>query len=138
MYLLDTCVVCELRKAHSGTADPNVVEWIEVRPLAAFHVSALTLLELELGIAATERSDLRRGKSLREWLDRQVLVAFERRVLPIDVAVVARRARLHDPDRIPERDALMVATALANGLSLVTRGAAGFARTGVICQDPWT
>ena len=138
MYLLDTNVVSELRRAPAGRADPNVVRWVEARDPASFHLSAIVLTEIELGVLAKERTDPRRGAVLRAWLDRQVLVSFERRVLPVDARVAVRCARLHVPNRRPERDALIAATALVHDMAVVTRNLTDFEPTGVTCHDPWT
>lgn len=51
MYLLDTNVVSELRKAGSGKADPRVVSWLSAQDAASFFVSAVTLMELDLGMS---------------------------------------------------------------------------------------
>ena len=58
---------------------------------------------------------------LRTWLDDHVLPAFAGRVLAIDAAVAQRCDRLHVPDRRSERDALIAATALVHGMTVVTR-----------------
>ena len=137
MFLLDTNVVSELRKAPSGRADANVVAWAGACDPVAFHLSAITVMELELGVARKERIDPRAGATLRAWLDGKVLTEFARRVLPVDAIVAIRCARLHVPDPRPERDALIAATALVHGLTVVTRNLADFASTGVACHDPW-
>ena len=50
MYLLDTNVVSELRKVGDGRADARVAGWIGARDAVLFHLSALTVMELEIGI----------------------------------------------------------------------------------------
>jgi toxin FitB len=137
MFVLDTNVVSELRKAASGRADEHVVAWANaVRPDTLF-LSAITLLEIEQGVLQLERRDPRQGSAIRLWFERQVLPAFEGRVLPIDDRVALRCARLHVPDPRQERDALIAATALVHGMSVVTRNVADFERTGVPLLDPW-
>jgi predicted nucleic acid-binding protein len=44
---------------------------------------------------------------------------------------------LHVPDPRSVRDALIAATALIHGLSVVTRNVADFAPTGAEIIDPW-
>lgn len=137
MFLLDTNVVSELRKTGDGRADPSVVAWIAARDADLFHVSALTLMELEIGVLRIERRDAAQGARLREWLDERVLPEFRRRTLPVDAAVALRCAALHVPDPRSDRDALLAATALVHGLTVVTRNVADFRATGVPLVDPW-
>lgn len=137
MFLLDTNVVSELRKAKSGIADRNVVAWAtSVRPSSLF-LSVITLLELETGVLLMERRDPAQGATLRTWLTGQVLPAFDGRVLAIDAAVAQRCARLHVPDRRSERDSLIAATALVHGMTVVTRNVVDFEQTGALLLDPW-
>ena len=137
MYLLDTNVVSELRKAKSGKADPNLTRWALHVEAPALFLSAVTILELEIGVLLVERRDAAQGMILREWLDVQVLTAFSRRILPIDAPVAQRSARLHVPHPCSDRDALIAATALEHGMTVVTRNVADFARTGVEILNPW-
>ena len=138
MYLLDTNVVSELRKAKTGKADPNVRLWAERVSALDLFLSAITILELETGILLIERRDPSQGALLRSWLDHQVLPAFSERILAVDTAVAQRCARLHVPDRRSDRDALIAATALVHDLIIVTRNVADFAPTGVPILNPWT
>ena len=137
MYVLDTNVVSELRKARSRRANPAVVAWADSVPTSALFVSAITILELELGILLIERRDHAQGAVLRSWLESHVLPAFADRVLPIDTAVARRCARLHVPVRQGERDALIAATALVHDMVVVTRNAGDFVATGVPLVNPW-
>lgn len=137
MYVLDTNVVSELRKAGSGKADHRVTQWAATVPPTSLFLSAITILELEQGVLLVERRDRAQGAALREWLDRRVLPAFAGRVLPIDTDVARRCARLHVPDPQGERDALIAATALVHGMAVVTRNAADFAGSGVQVVKPW-
>ncbi|ACB81315.1 PilT protein domain protein [Methylorubrum populi BJ001] len=137
MYVLDTCVVSELRKVRSGRADPGVAAFEKTVDASALFLSAVTILELELGILALERKDAAQSSVLRAWLEKNVLPEFSSRTLPVDVAVARRCARLHVPDRRSERDAFIAATALVHGMSVVTRNVADFEPTGVAIINPW-
>ena len=137
MYLLDTNVVSELRKAKSGKANPNVVAWAQPIPVGSLCLSAITILELELGVLLIERRDAVQGKVLRAWLDQSVLPAFEGRILPVDVEVARRCARMHVPDPRSERDALIAATALVHGMTVVTRNVPDFSGLDLTLLDPW-
>lgn len=111
MFLLDTNVVSELRKAGDGKADPNVVAWLSGIAATEFYVSSITLMELELGILRVERRDPSQGARLRTWMNRHVLPEFAEQTLPVDAAVALRCARLHVPDPRFGRDAYIAATA---------------------------
>lgn len=134
MYLLDTNVISELRKAQ---ADNNVVAWARSVAAPSLFLSAITVLELETGILRIERRDPAQGSLLRSWLDNHVMPAFAGRILAVDSAVALRCARLHIPDRSNECDALIAATALVHGLTVVTRNVADFQSSGVRLINPW-
>lgn len=137
MYLLDTNVVSELRKAKGGKADANVVAWAKDIPPPALFISAISVLEIELGILLVERRDEAQGARLRAWLEGHLLSAFDDRILAVDVAVARQCAKLHVPDPGSERDMLIAATALVHSMTVVTRNAADFERTGVALLNPW-
>lgn len=137
MFVLDTNVVSELRKVRLGKANTNVTAWAESVDAADLFVSAITIMELELGVLAIERKDATQGAMLRSWLEQHVLPEFSRRTLPVDTAVAQRCARLHVPDKRGERDALIAATALVHGMTVVTRNTADFAPTRVSLINPW-
>ena len=135
MILFDTNVVSELRRA--AKADARVKAWAAQQPPATLFLSAVTILELETGVQRMERRDRRQGAVLRQWLDGDVLPAFEGRVLAFDMAVARRCAALHIPNPKPERDAMIAATALVHRLTLATRNIADFQTMGVALVDPW-
>ena len=136
MILLDTNVVSELRKARE--ADRGVMRWIATQAAELQFLSAISILELEIGVQRMERRDARQGAVLRRWLNDRVHPAFEDRILPVDLAVARRCAALHVPDPRPERDAMIVATALVHGLTLATRNETDFQNMGVQIINPWT
>lgn len=137
MFLLDTNVVSELRKVGDGQAHLNVIAWLQSVDAATLFVSAITVMELEIGILRVERRDQRQGTMLRSWMENLVLPEFSDRTLSVDQAVALRCASLHVPDLRPERDALIAATALVHGMSVVTRNVADFEATGVQLLNPW-
>ena len=138
MHLLDTNVVSELRKLRSGRADAQVSRWAASVPVGGFFISAITLLELEKGVLLVARRDTVQGTLLRAWMNEQVIPGFAGRVLPVDDVVALRCAALHVPDPQPERDALIAATALVHGMTVVTRNVADFLPMGVPLFNPWT
>lgn len=137
MYLLDTNVISELRKAKSGKSNKNVVKWAKHISSSSMFISVITVLELETGVLLVERRDPTQGAILRSWLDAHVLPAFLDRILYIDVAVAQRCARLHIPNPRSDRDAIIAATALVHGMTVVTRNVSDFAQTGVELCNPW-
>lgn len=134
MFVLDTHVVSELRRPEK--AGPNVLAWAWSVALADMFISALNLLELELGALSVEGNDMAQGRILRAWLDDRILPRFEGRILPVDAAVALRCARLHVPDTWAERDALIAATALVHAMTLATRNVADFSATGALILNP--
>ena len=142
MYLLDTNVISELRKARiaqgkSGKADRHVTAWANGVLLESMFLSVISVLELEQGTLQMERRDALQGAVLRTWLDHHVLPAFSNRILLVDSAVALRCAVLHVPNPRSYRDALIAATALVHGMTVVTRNVKDFKDTGVALLNPW-
>ena len=136
MYLLDTPVIAELRRAKSGRADEHVTRWASNVPAQNLFISVMSLLELEGGIAEVQRKDKVLGTALRSWIDETVPAAFEGRILSVDLAVTKRRSALPFSDG-KDRDALLAATALTHGLTLVTRSLSAYRFSKVKLFNPW-
>ncbi len=134
-YLLDTNVVSEIRRPER--ADRAVSRWFSGRAEAGLFLSAVSILELQLGALRMLRRDTTQGRMLTTWIDGQVLPRFEGRILPIDSSVALRTAALHVPDPRPDRDAYIAATALVHNLTVVTRNTRDFDGTGVRLFNPW-
>lgn len=137
MLLLDTNVISELRKVHTGKADVQFAQWADRLILPELYMSVISLMELETGVLRIERRDVQQGQLLRQWLDQQVLPAFEKRILAVDRQVALACARLHVPDPRSERDALIAATAITHGMTVATRNISDFKETGVRLLNPW-
>jgi len=142
MYLLDTNVVSELRKttktrAGRPTMDRRVQAWASSVSNTDLYLSAITILELELGFLLLGRRDGKQAAVLQSWVRDHVLVSFADRILGVDVAIAQRCAALHVPDPMDQCDALIAATALVHGMTVVTRNVAHFERTGVDLVNPW-
>jgi toxin FitB len=134
MYLLDTQIVLELRKAKSGQTDPGLTRWAGSVARDNLFLSALSLLELETSVSALERRDKPASLALRTWLDEQVPKAFSGHILAIDAAVVKKRSHIPLTD---QRDALLAATASVHGLVLVTRNVTAFRAGRIKVFNPW-
>lgn len=137
MFILDTNVISELRKAGKGTADANVIAWAIGIPVVKLYLSAVTIHELELGVLLVERRDVIKGAVLRKWLSHYVLPAFANRILPIDTAVARQSAALQVPQTRPFRDGLIAATGIVHRMTIVTRNIADFSPTGAALLNPW-
>jgi predicted nucleic acid-binding protein len=137
LYLLDSNVVSELRKASSGKADPNVVQWASTVTSESLCLSVISIMEIQLGIRLLARRDPVQAELLRRWFSSILVPTFGNRILHVDVNVALACASLHVPDPRPERDALIAATALVHGACLVTRNPRDFQNTGLTLVDPW-
>ncbi len=137
VYLLDTNVISELRKAGSDKANKSVIAWANNISSSSLFLSVITILELETGILLIKRKDPTQGAILHSWINTHVLPAFSDRILDVDTAVAQCCAKLHVPDPRSDRDALIAATALTHGLTIVTRNVCDFEPTGVEIINPW-
>ena len=135
MFVLDTNVISELRQ---GKPQPSVQvrNWAANQPSSKLYLSAITILELEIGIRALERRTPPQGSALRAWLA-GVRLAFAGRVLAFTDTTAPVCAALHVPDRRSDRDAMIAASALEHGFAVVTRNVADYADTGVKLVNPW-
>jgi predicted nucleic acid-binding protein len=135
MYVLDTNVISELRKGNN--AEHSVRMWAEAMSAASLYLSVVSILELEIGTLLVDRRDPKQGAILRAWIDSHVLPSFSGRILAIDTVVVQRCAALHVPHPRSDRDALIAATALVHGMTVVTRNVGDFQAMGVGIVNPW-
>jgi hypothetical protein len=137
MYLIDTCVISELTKR---APERRVLEWLEAVEEPFLHLSVVTIGELSKGFARL--ADERRRRKLRAWVEVDLRRRFEGRILPITVEVARRWGEISGISelrgaRLPVLDALIAATALAHGLTVVTRNVADMERAGAPVLNPW-
>ncbi len=136
MFVLDTNVVSELRHGKPNQS-PAVRAWAAGQPASRLFLSAISILELEKGVLALERKSPPQGNALRAWLT-GVLAAFAGRILPFTEHTATLCAAMHVPNPRSDRDAMIAATALEHGMTVVTRNVADFAGTGVQLVNPFT
>jgi predicted nucleic acid-binding protein len=133
-YLLDTCIISELRRANCNA---GVAAWMSnIEPDEAF-LSVITLGEIRRGIELHRAKDARTAGALERWL-LGLESHYDERVLPITSAVADRWGRLSPGQPLPVSDGLIAATGLEHKLTVVTRNAADFQRSGVNTLDPFT
>lgn len=133
-YLLDTCIVSELRRA---ACNPGVARWMSgIEPEEAF-LSVITLGEIRRGIELHRGKDARAAGALERWL-LGLESHYAERVLSITPAVADRWGRLAPSQPLPVSDGLIAATGLEHKLTVVTRNVADFKRSGVNTHNPFS
>lgn len=133
-YLLDTNILLETRKRQAAT---GVMDWIATTAPELLHVSVLTLGEIEHGIVRIRgRGDHEQAIGLERWL-REVELGFADRILPVTLAVASAWGRQQHSQPLPVIDGLIAATAKVNDLTVVTRNAKDFERSGVQVLNPF-
>jgi toxin FitB len=135
VLLLDTNVLSSLRRPER--ADPALLAFASGSIGENAFVSAVSIMEIEYGALLLARRDRLQSAMLMEWLERTLLPEYSGRILDVTLAVARRCAALHVPNPQAYRDAFIAATALAHGLTLVTRNIKDFAATGVKLLNPW-
>ncbi len=135
MYVLDTNVISELRHGKPNQS-LEVRAWASDKPISHLFISAISILELEKGVLALERRTPPQGSALRVWLN-GVKANFADRILPFSGITATLCAAMHVPDPKSERDAMIAATALEHGMTVVTRNVADFGGTGTKLIDPF-
>jgi hypothetical protein len=136
-YLLDTNVVSEWMKPRP---DLGVVEWLANADEDRLFLSVASLAELRYGVERLAKGQKR--SRLEDWLETDLRNRFEGRVMAIDEKVAAEWGRLLAKADAVGRpmgamDGFLAATAVAHGLTLVTRNASDFGVTGIKVVDPW-
>ncbi|RWA51283.1 DNA-binding protein [Cupriavidus sp. UYMSc13B] len=138
MYLIDTNVISETRKRER--ANPGVRAFFRqaAREGAALYLSALTVGELQRGVALIRhRGDTAQAAVLEQWLA-TVLEDFARQVLPVDADVAQVWGQLRAPRPEHALDKFIAATALIHDLTIVTRNVEDFRGTGAMLLNPFT
>ena len=136
-WLLDTNVISELRRPRP---EPKVVTFVSEKPLDLLFVSSVTLAELRFGIENV--ADIGKRAELHDWLTHKVRPMFEGRVLPLSEDVIVKWRILVEEGRkvrhtFSQPDLFIAATALHQGLILVSRDVGDFRLARATVVNPW-
>lgn len=137
MYLLDTNIFRELRLLPKGKANPNVTAWAPTIKTEQFFTSVIVAMEIERGVLGMMYKDPAQGVMLRQWFEHTFKPSMNGRILGVDDTTAAICATLHVPNKSPENDAWIAATAIQHRFTLVTRNIADFQHTGVALLNPF-
>ncbi len=135
-YLIDTCVISELRKP---VPQASVLAWFHACDEDDLYISSLSLGELQFGISTLP--DGKKKNDLLLWFNELVL-AFSERIVPVSTSVAIiwgnMRAKAQKSGiTLPVVDGLLAATAEAHQMILVTRNTDDVAAAGISVLNPW-
>ncbi|MDR2560438.1 MAG: type II toxin-antitoxin system VapC family toxin [Holophagales bacterium] len=133
MYLLDTMVLSELRKKERN---PKVTAWLSGKPDEELFVSVVSIGEIAKGIAIQEKHDRAFAGTLRQWLEK-LLLLYGERILPVDIPIAKMWGEITAKVQHLGADALIAATAIEQNLIVVTRNEKHFCLMKVKTINPW-
>jgi toxin FitB len=136
-WLLDTNILSELRRPRP---DPKVVAFVTGCALEQLHITVVTLAEIRFGIELVAEPN-RRGE-LNDWLTHKVRPMFDGRVLQITEDIMLRWRLLVEDGRktgntFSQPDLIIAATAIHQGLAVVTRDRSDYDKAHVPVINPW-
>ncbi len=137
MFLLDTNVLSDARKKKAGKAHKGVIQFMSDTPTIETFISVITVMEIRQGALLLERKDPKQASIYLDWLESEIMPAFEGRIIPVTTEIALECAALHVPDKQPANDALIAATAKITGLTVVTRNDKDFQFDGVKVINPF-
>ncbi len=138
MFLLDTNIISEMRKKKLGTVNSGVIQFFTNTLQEQAFISVISIMEIKQGILHLQhRNDNQQAHILQEWLDNDILTAFEGRILPVTTDVALQCASFHVLDKSSANDALIGATAKVSNLTVVTRNDKDFNFKGVKVVNPF-
>ena len=137
-FLVDTNVVSEWVKP---SPNPGVASWLAEVSEDQVFLSVVTLTELRYGIERLPSG--RRQKRLSAWLENDLPMRFEGRIIPIDEVIADACGKLVARSeaagrQIDAMDAYIAATAEVHQLVLVTRNTSHFQILVTTLLNPWT
>lgn len=132
-FLLDTNVISETRK---DLPDERVLHFLQGLRSRDFYTSSIVFAELRVGAERRAITHPQEGNQISQWID-GLEKRFKRRILVVDARVAAVYAKLQMHRDRPIMDTLLGATAVANGLIMVTRNTRDFVSMDVEVLNPW-
>ena len=136
-YLLDTCIISELIKPKPSS---KVTKWLRSCREESLFLSSLTIGEIQKGIS--KLSESRKKNELQAWLDVELTLRFDRRILGIDIAVAKKWGDIQASselagNKMPVVDSLIASIGIVHDLTVVTRNTADMKPSGVRLLNPW-
>jgi toxin FitB len=136
--LLDTNVLSEAMRPRP---EPRVLDWLAATDEDRLFISVVSIAEIRRGVVLLPHG--RRRNRLADWLSRDLSDRFAGRMLDVGLRVAESWGDLMAESHargatLEPLDAFFAATALAHGLTLVTRNLRDFQACGVDLLNPWT
>lgn len=138
-YLLDTSTLSALAPDRDRVGE-RVRAFVEAHA-SEVYLSSMTVAEITKGVAKLRRTGAqKRADQLATWLD-TIENGFGERILPFDTKSARIAGEMDDRATAAGRhpglgDVIIAATALANGLSVLTANLRHFEALNVACHDP--
>ena len=135
-FLIDTCVISELRKE---TPSPAVLKWFATVDEEELFISVLTLGEIEYGITILPSG--RKQSAIMRWFE-ELKSHFKYQSINVTPEIASRWGLMRGNMQrqgisISVVDGLIAATAIDNNLLLVTRNVNDFKNSGAKIFNPW-
>lgn len=137
MFLIDTDVISELRRADLANSGVRQFFLQAARDNTSLYLSAVTIGELRQGVEKIRhRGDHNQAQRLEQWLLR-IALEYTDSILPFDADAAQIWGHLRVPNAEYPLDKQIAATALIHGLTVVTRNTSHFAPTGAQVLNPF-
>ena len=135
-YLVDTCIISELIKPKPSS---KVTKWVRSCREETLFISSLTIGEIQKGISRLPES--RKKNELQTWLDVELTLRFDRRILGIDLEVAKKWGEIQASSemaghKMPVVDSLIASIGIVHDLTVATRNTADMKSSGVSLFNP--